>query len=79
MIELRLDFDKCLELPDAMEIYSERYKTSIIYGKKIIHLPTEIFQELQIYQDITRPHFVSDKNPFFITTLKGPGKKLNFK
>ena len=43
------------ELPNAMEIFSKRYKTSIIYGKKIIH-----FKELQVYRDLIRPHLCKE-------------------
>ena len=50
------DFDTAYpsELPNAMKIFSERYKTSIIYGKKIIHVPLEIFDELQNIERHTR-------------------------
>ena len=58
------------QLPNAMEINSDIYKTSLIYGRKIIHLPMEIFEELQTFIRSVRPEFVSAENPFVFSSMK---------
>ena len=70
--ELRLeDFiqAKVSDLPDAMEINSDLYKTSLIYGRKSLQFPLEIFQELDTFVRIVRPRFVAEGNVFVCTSL----------
>ena len=70
--EMRVkDFENATmsDLPDSMEINSDRYKTSITYGRKGLHLPMDLFNEFDTFVKIIRPAFVSH-NVFIFTSLK---------
>ena len=53
------------ELPNAMEISSDKYKTTIIYGRKILHFPLETFSEFETHLTVVRPKFVAENNHFY--------------
>ena len=50
------------EFPNAKCIISIKYKTSMLYGKKMMVLPIDVFKILEIYITVLRPQIIDNKN-----------------
>lgn len=47
---------------NAKCIRSEHYKTSLLYGDKLLLFPDYLFKQIQIYTEHMRPLFINDEN-----------------
>ena len=50
------------EFPNAKAIVSSKYKTSMLYGKKMMVLANDIFALLELYVRRLRPFVVDDQD-----------------
>ena len=55
------------EFGNAKVIESPKYKTSMLYGKKLMILPNDVFELVEKYIRFLRPKIVNDEDGVFLS------------